>query len=152
MIVNDDAAKKRLQSPMNLINSLASNKNSRSSAMSLFGIGKTKEVVTTEQVKPIEILELVKTEQEKTKSFNPFEKPSSPVPAEIAIPEKLEDILENADAQIKLGLAHDAALKLLGNSIAIMTDKLDDVSASKLPTVIVAASTVVESIRRERSA
>jgi hypothetical protein len=62
----------------------------------------------------------------------------------------LDAILSNSDTQIKLGLAHDNAVKLLNDSLGLLSAKLDDVKADKLPATIMAASKVVESIRKER--
>ena len=56
MIINDKEALKRLNSPMNLINSLKDKKNSRKSAMSLF----IRPSIKTEEIK------------EEKKTFNPF--------------------------------------------------------------------------------
>jgi hypothetical protein len=155
MIVNDKDAAKRLASPMNLINRLKSS-DSRNSAMSLFGIGKKKdEFIITE-------VDCIKKEITIESSFNPFstkEQSSSLVPSVIPsqVPlsspqsEGLDNILENHESQIKLGLAHDKALDLLNRSVEALSLKLDDVKADRLPAVISAASKTVESIRRERS-
>jgi hypothetical protein len=145
---------------MNLINKLKNNNgNGRKSAMSLFGLNKDKVNKNGEVVK--EIKELIIT-------FNPFEN-STNIPQQPSIPEQtktlqpltpspfpqtsttLDNILENHESQIKLGLAHDNALALLNKSVDLLTTKLDDVRADKLPTVVAAASKVVESIRRERA-
>jgi len=143
MILKDEDAIKRLESPLNLINRLKnlSSNNGRKDAMGLFGIGRRSE----------EKIENIKSD------FNPFKpQPTTPepqqppqVPAQLAT--KLDNILENHEAQIKLGLAHDKALDLLNRSVEALATKLDDVKAEKLPSVIAAASKTVESIRRERS-
>jgi len=140
MIVNDSEAIKRLNSPMNLINRLKSASSSRKDAMSLFGVGKRKE----ERTAP-----LPRIEKEETRiSFNPFL--ASP-PKESSQP-VLNDILENHESQIRLGLAHDKALELLNRSVEMLSTKLDDIKADKLPAVVSAASKTVESIRKERIA
>lgn len=157
MIINDEDALKRLSSPMNLINRLrrenGNGNSSRKSAMSLFGLDKNK----------IEI--------KKESSFNPFQ--AAPASSEsLAVQSKetqpqptsnltappagvqqptLSNILENHESQIKLGLAHDNALALLNRSVDMLAAKLDDIRADKLPTVVSAASKVVEGIRKERS-
>jgi hypothetical protein len=134
MIINDKDALKRLNSPMNLINRLAetSKSNSRKSAMSLF-------------IKP-------KEEIRKIETFNPFEPHAIPTtPTIVSDAPILEQIVENHESQIKLGLAHDKALDLLNRSVEILSAKLDDVKADKLPATIMAASKVVESIRKERN-
>lgn len=136
MLINDREAAARLNSPMNLINRLAASKNNdkRNNAMSLF------------------IPPSAKSE-EKT-SFNPFshiqEVKETIKASEPEYASTLDKILENNESQIKLGLAHDSALNLLTNSIAVLAAKLDDVKADKLPGAITAASKVVESIRKER--
>ncbi len=93
-------------------------------------------------------------------SFNPFkdkeQTPLSPIQIQSSAqtlpqPERLDSILENHDSQIKLGLAHDRALDLLNRSVEMLSTKLDDIKADKLPQVVSAASKTVESIRRERS-
>src|SRR5713226_7503076 len=103
MIVNDKDAIARLTSPMNLINRLKDTK--KNNAMSLFGIGRKKEVFPavssngselTEH--PVENTHIV---------FNPFQTPE--IPLLQTEPTKLNDILENHESQIKLGLAHDKA-------------------------------------------
>lgn len=141
MLVSDKSAATRLNSPMNLINRLRrenDNSGKRKSAMSLF-------------IKPEKKIE------EKI-DFNPFKdskltEPLSPsTSSELSAPqtENLDSILKNNESQIKLGLAHDKALELLNRSVDMLSNKLDEVSASKLPSVISAASKTVESIRRER--
>lgn len=150
MIIQDKDAIARLKSPMNLFNRLSSLSEKKTNAMSLFGIGKKN---STEQPKieqpkkeDIEHTEVVVT-------FNPFQKvPPKDPPLPNILPEqtKLDDIIDNADSHVKLGLAHDKALDLLVNSVSHLAAKLDDVKADKLPSVIAAASKTVESIRRER--
>ena len=85
-------------------------------------------------------------------TFNPFQR--LPPPDEPPLPSAtplLDEILTDSDSQIKLGLAHDKALDLLTRSVDALASKLDDVKADKLPSTILAASKVVDAIRRERS-
>ena len=144
MIVNEADAIKRLNSPMNLMNRLrqTDNKDSKkNNAMQLFGVGRAAPKV-------------------EVKTFNPFETAipeashtTSQAPVKVSNPmeqTKLDNILDNHESQIKLGLAHDRALDLLNRSVEALSAKLDEVSAAKLPSVISAASKTVESIRRER--
>ena len=157
MIINNSDVIKRLESPLNLINRLrsaGSSEKKKDSAMSLFGINRSSSP-------KIEAQKPLATETAKP-SFNPFEqksslpikKDSSEPQAAVTITERdttLDNIIDNHDSQIKLGLAHDKALELLNNSVAMLATKLDDVKADKLPAVISAASKTVESIRRERA-
>src|ERR1035437_6292464 len=175
MIINDSDAIKRLSSPMNLINRLKET-SSRKSAMSLFGVGRSREVfidgttvssAITGVEHPVENTSLKeKLIEEVTVKFNPFstkeESQTSLLPLSTSlVPQtstpslqdspSLEAILGNSESQIKLGLAHDRALELLNRSTNMLLEKLDDVSAAKLPSVISVASKTVESIRKERS-
>lgn len=137
MIVNDEDALKRLNSPMNLINQLRKVSSSKkNNAMALF-IPPKKEVsfnpfqLNDKKVEGKEALEIVKREEKNETT--------------------LDNILKDNESQIKLGLAHDNALKLLNDSVQLLATKLDDVKADKLPSVISAASKTVESIRKERN-
>lgn len=143
MILNNEEAMKRLNSPLNLINRLKSN-SSKSIAMSLFGLRPG-----NDNIKKVEI---------KKESFNPFEalKELDKIVIEAATdlpeqPAKLDDILHDSDRKIKLSLAHDLALETLTASVTRMRDTVNDVRPDKLPSVIAATSKVVESIRRERN-
>lgn len=134
MIINNDEASKRLNSPLNLINRLAATKSNAKAkaAMSIFMPQNRKEVSSDGRSN----LESA----DKSGVKHPVE--NTPL---------LDQVLENNEAQINLGLAHDSALKLLTNSISSLATKLDDVKPDKLPAAIMAASKVVESIRRERA-
>lgn len=151
MIINEKESAARLNSPINLINKLKSN-GSRKSAMSLFirpSFAKPEEtkMAVAEQPK----VEILKKEEELKAivTFNPFEiakqsnKESSPRVS-------IDDLIENNETQVRLAHAHDQALELLNNSVALLSTKLEDVKADKLPSVISAASKVVEGIRKER--
>jgi len=133
MIINNDEASKRLNSPLNLINKLRETKaNAKAKAAMAIFIPQNRKEVTAESI-PI----------------------GSRVNAGVQHPaentETLDSILENSEAQISLGLAHDSALKLLNSSITRLSNNIDEVKAEKLPQAILAASKVVESIRRERN-
>jgi hypothetical protein len=138
MLINDAAAKDRLESPLNLINRLAAAKNSKNSAMSLFMPSqKQKEII----------------EDKRPRKLFGVPDPSEIIPESLPTPTTplLTDILENSESQIKLGLAHDKALDLLHRSVDMLALKLDEVKSDRLPSVIAAASKTVESIRRERN-
>jgi hypothetical protein len=151
MIVKDADAIKRLESPMNLINRLRREtvNEKKNNAMSLFGMNRKRDESMPLAAVESHTLAAPKQIEEALVSFNPFQHPpsSSQVPSSTS----LDNILENHDAQIKLGLAHDSALKLLNDSISQLAAKLDDVRADRLPAVISAASKTVESIRKERN-
>lgn len=153
MILNEKEAAARLNSPMNLMNRLreTSKTNDRRSAMSLFIPATQKKENKLDKLNKLEHDEIVV-------SFNPF---STKVSSALVTPEnssqvlssqseRLDDVLEDHEAKIELGLAHDKAIKLLNRSVDMLSAKLDDVSASKLPQVISAASKTIESIRKER--
>ncbi len=135
MIVNDREAAERLQSPHNLINRMKDLSGQRKNAMSLF--------IRPEPAEPTSINSLPKASEELIKVPIPIQ-PEQNAPTS-------DDIIANGDDQIKLGLAHDNAIKLLNSSIDMLSAKLDNVSASKLPSVIAAASRTIEGIRKERN-
>lgn len=156
MIVNDNDAKARLASPGNLINRLhsADNKSSKNSAMSLFGIGRKKEVTSDNGLSVSSAIASISEERKDTEikiSFNPFQPQA---PSAIITPSEspaLDEILEDHEAKIKLGLAHDRSIDLLNRSVEMLSAKLDDIKADKLPAVIAAASKTIDNIRRERN-
>ena len=147
MIINETEAVRRLNSPMNLMNKLAELKQpsvktiAKRDAMSLFGIGRktATETATETEIHRVQDSHKADIVEKTLQSLQP----SQPI-------ESLDNILEDHDAQIKLGLAHDRALDLLNRSVAVLSEKLDEVKAERLPSVISAASKTVESIRRER--
>lgn len=136
MLVSNNSALARLNSEKNLINQLKNKKNNnlvKSNPMNLFT--QKREVIV---------------EKQEVKTFNPFEK------IEVLKDEQKEEpsinsLIENNDQQIKLATAHDSALKVLTDSVALLATKLDDIRPDRLPSVITATSKVVESIRKERS-
>lgn len=144
MLINNKAAEARLNSPFNLMNKLNSHKsNPRKNAMSLFIPPKKNEVIIPEAK---ELQPLTKN------NFNPFANKGVLTAEENKENNNpsVEQLIENVEDQVQLSLAHNKALELLNNSVNILASKLDDVKADKLPSVISAASKVVESIRRER--
>ena len=140
MIVSDKEAASRLASPSNLINRLR--QSTRSEAMQLF-------TGPASQGKMFNPFERKEVSSATTTTVELSAVAGEPHPAENTQP-TLDTILQDSESQIKLGLAHDKSLSLLMKSVDLLESKLDDVSASKLPAVIGAASKVVESIRKER--
>lgn len=128
-LINEEEVNKRLNSPLNLINKMRNGmKPDRKNAMSLF-VRPTLDVPKEVVVKKVREVPVASVEQKKLET---------------------SDVVDDADTKIKLALAHDNALKLTNKAIETLTNKLDDVSADKIPSVISAANKVVESIRKER--
>ncbi len=145
MIINDKAAEQRLESPMNLINRLrtASPESRKNNAMSLFTGPDRKDKQSFDPFKGVNH----GVTQEKSgviaaESITPPSNSDSPV---------LDNIIHDAESEIKLGLTHNNAISLLHDAVEALKTKLNDVSAAKLPSVIASASKVVESIRKERN-
>lgn len=137
MIVKDSDALARINSPMNLINRMSQMTNPvRKSAMSLFIRPELSQPLVLPAPTAFNPLTLDKQEETLIVTDNQL---------------RLDDISDDHDSKIKLGLAHDKALQLLTDSVSALALKLDDVKADKLPSVIAAASKTVESIRRERN-
>lgn len=145
MLVSNKSALERLNSEKNLINQL---KNKKNNSMSLF-VGKREVQKVQENKTAVRVSET--NEKSELRNFNPFQKI---LPSEIKLPEEepsINSLIENNDQQIKLATAHDSALKVLTDSVALLATKLDDIRPDRLPSVITATSKVVESIRKERS-
>lgn len=170
MILKDNDAMARLNSPNNLINRLRDLKSNRGAAMGLFGLSNGSKKNKIEEV----TIENKKESREENKIENKieFKEPivvpifSNPflkqdrlqltesihvVSEDSAKQPSIDNLLHNSDVQIRLATAHDNALEVLTRTINMMKDKLDDVKADKLPAVITATSKVVESIRKERN-
>lgn len=128
MLVSNESALKRLNSPDNLMVRLKALSNKKAELSLFIGNSKQNNHNTEEAVTADE-------EDETDKSAKPT----------------IDKLIDNADAQIKLATAHDKGLKLLNTAIEHLSAKLDDVKAEKLPGVITAASKVVSEIRRERN-
>jgi hypothetical protein len=158
MLINNKTAAARLNSPANLMNRLSSlSASPRKSAMSLF-------IPPASPRVDISISKKIEEVKENKIRFNPFDSkvlssvtpssiPSSSlatIPSSTPAEPTLDNLIENHEDQVKLGLAHDKALGILNSAMNMLDTKLDDIKADKLPAVITAASKVVESIRKER--
>ena len=132
MILSDDEVLKRLSSPSNLMNKLKNlSPKPKSNAMDLF----------------------IRPKIDEPKPSVPAA--TQPKPTDTTVPQDktatLDTIIQNPQSQIELGLAHNKSISLLNRSIDLLSEKLDDVLPSRLPSVISATAKVVESIRKERA-
>ena len=170
MIISNEIVAKRLSSSSNLMNKLntirsASKQNN--SAMKLFmpesstrsrkveskvfafdPFGpKSKQQLSSESDASIELGELPELDKNPTVEEKVIIRrqasPESP---------RIEDLVSNSVEQVKLGLAHDTALRILQESMETLHTKLDEIKPDRLSTVISVTSKVVESIRNERLA
>jgi hypothetical protein len=122
MLISDQAAKEKLNSPLNLFNRLAE----------------------LSQSTPRH-----NQRQNNQNGLSLFVPPSAVQPSPDEVP-SLDGLLDNAETKIKLGLAHDKAVDLIHSAVSALHDKIDDIKADKLPSVITSASKMIEGIRRER--
>ena len=160
MILEEKEAIERLNSPLNLINRISQHKidsnptfNGRRRAMSIFIPPTTNSIIDKITEKTTEKI----TVKIPTISSNPF----APRPALIPQQQQTEvstktnislpDVVENGDSQIQLATAHDSALQLVNSTIRTISAKLPEIKPDRLPSVMIAAGRIVESIRRERS-
>lgn len=157
MLVSDKEALGRLGSPDNLMNRLrAGNSNGRKGAMNLFGIGVKKDehinntpiLKQVEELKPAVFQSPFSSKEETSLTISP----SIPTfnPPETADQPNTDDLVSNADNQIKLAHAHDKSLETLTLAVDMLKLKLDDIKPDKLPSVISATSKVVDQIQRQR--
>jgi hypothetical protein len=153
MLLDDKAVIARLNSPLNLINKIASGDLGfkRKGAMQLFtGPDKSdKPTFNPFKKNPSSSSSLVQPVASKdTEASKDMEHAEASNESDSI---RLEDVIENADSQIQLAHAHDSALKLINNSIRELSTKLPDIKADRLPAVMLAAGKIVESIRKERA-
>lgn len=143
MIVNDKDADARLNNPMNLINKLATIRETKKfNPMGLFGVrDKDNNNSSNSDNLPARIHQ------------PPVELPHKTIPQLESSDEPkdvgLDDLLDNPENKINLSLAHKSALEVMTNSLQLLATKLDNITPAKLPTVITAAQKVVESVRKE---
>jgi hypothetical protein len=164
MIISTDSADKRLKSSNNLMNRLSELRSVKKSshAMDIFTNKSNKAVPTASSIQASQESPEANVEpfarQQDAKSFAPFEEPTTkknPTVEGLALAvreqiPRLEDLVSNSTEQVKLGLAHDTALRILQESMEHLHTRLQDVKADKLTQVISVTSKVVEGIRRER--
>jgi hypothetical protein len=159
MIINNNDAVNRLSSPHNLMNRLSSLKSKdRKGAMNLFippsaGVDVSVKRVTNEDIPEVTFNRRIKEDTQSTGLIN---LPAAPTITSLPDTQKseeskIEQLIPNAEEQIKLAQAHDNALAVVNDAVRILHAKLDDIKADKLPSVIAAASRVVTDIRRERN-
>lgn len=154
MIINDTEALARLHSPSNLMNRLreSSSSGNRSRAMSLFGIGtggaKGNNELGSPKTTSIPIAITVTKAEAVTESFTETETVTD---TETKNELSLDKLIDNADTQINLANSHNKAAKLLEKAVDVLSTKIDEIDAEKLPSVINAASKVVNDIRKERN-
>ena len=153
MIISDEEVERRLNSPSNLMNKLRSKTSinpARKGMMELFTKRKQLEnELESKQSEPSgysDISPRIDTDRNRDKDTDINRNIDINRDTETT----LDSLIQNHEAQIKLGLAHDKSLDLLTRSVNMLSEKLDDVNASRLPSVVMAASKVVESIRKER--
>lgn len=150
MIVSSKDADARLNSPLNLANRLkdSSLSSSRNRAMSLF-VPSSSKIEEKTEIRPnfnpfkpkIDILEKLDEEHKEIEAI----KTATPINP------TLDNLIENPESVIKLGLAHDKALSLLTSSLDALSDRITEVKADKLASVVTAAAKTVEGIRKERN-
>lgn len=127
MIISNSEANERLSSSLNLVNRLSNLVTSRKTpAPNPFGLPTRSASIAISPLLP---------------GASQPDDPNAPT---------IDQIMPNAEDQIKLASAHDKAVNLLSNAIDTLAMKLDDVKPEKLPAVITAASKMVEGIRKER--
>lgn len=147
MILNDKDALNRLGSSSNLMNRLSSlRSNDRKNSMNLFippSVGKKVDISIVKNEENDTEVTFIKKHVPRDENIekNNLNNLNSPV---------IEELIPNSDDQVKLALAHDKAINVMNSALATLEYKLDDIKADRLPSVITAASKVVESIRRDR--
>ena len=153
MLISNDEAAKRLNSPMNLFNQMRTSSFSqqKSRAMNLFGVGKKKDgpfdngTMTT--APDIQEGAAVVGSQSKAEEVII---PSLVLDKEDSV--NIDSILDNAESKIKLETVHNIALDAMVSSIQRLKDTLVEVSKpEKLADIAVKMGKVVNDIRTEKN-
>jgi len=148
MIIKDLEAINRLNSPMNLMNRLSSLRSQKKeNGMNLFMPGANAGANAPKKNIPNE--NKIQAEPQAVSSFTPPENLTNLTSLTKQHP-VIEQLIPNSTEQVKLNLAHDVALDVVNSAMSILSSKLDDIRADRLPGVITAANKVVETIRRDR--
>jgi hypothetical protein len=128
MLLNDDDALGRINSPSNLLNKLNNirNGNKNSSSLDIFI-------------------------NSKSKAINPFVSgDAKPVIHADENEITIDHIMGDADADIKLATAHTSAIDVMNSALEEMKLQISSMKPEKLPAVITAAGKIVTDIRKER--
>lgn len=123
MIIPNDKAVERLNSPLNLINRLRKHETGVDSL----------DIFKTPAVRP---------------DIGNGEDSESDDKADSAI--SIDKLIRDADSQIQLASAHDKAVRLMNQAIDEMTLRVTEVKPEKLPAILTAASKLVTDLRREQ--
>lgn len=136
MLIDEAELEKRLNNPLNLLNRMRVGlvAPEKKSGMDLFI---KKESIPNDTT-------IVKIDKA-PRAIIPLPPSANEVPSS-------DDLIKDADAQIKLSIAHDNALDLLTSSINMLKSKVEnnDIKTSSIPSVMASASKVVSEIRKER--
>lgn len=178
MIVNDNDALARLLSPNNLVNQIKNGAfNSRKQGMALFGVGEkvngnnqtaaapvfkspfspgpptedipdsnvstgttdNADVSTVRNSEPaVGLGEQLARTTGKEYRVVPVNEPT------------IDDLLGDADSQIKLTEAHNAALAVVNAALTRVTNDIDTINPNRLPAILTAAQKIVDSVRKEK--
>lgn len=139
MLVNDNEALERINSKDNLLNRLKSVTTNNAAAKKGLDIFTNRN--SNDNFKP-------KRDDKDYSAANAGELPATNAPL---VP-SIDHLIDKPENQIKLAAAHNAALDVMNQAMSHLSEKMDDIRAANLPSVITAASKVVESIRKERAA
>jgi len=145
MLIDEKEVEKRLNNPLNLLNRMREGLTSpKKDAMSLFVPNGSREKERVEVSFSREIPKEIPNLPQVVPS-----KVTSPLPSDSSF-SSLD--VNDADAKIKLALAHDSALDLLTGSISYLKKKVDkeEIKVSSIPSIISSASRVITDIRKER--
>jgi len=151
MLISNDEALKRLGSPLNLLNKMRVS--SRSNAMNLFvPPSNNKSKIEEPAVPPFHNpFDKAKQELVSDSAIIPEVLPNSESTAAKTAEPTLDALIANSDNDIKLALAHDTAIDVMVSAMQKVKGDMDNIKSDKLPSVITAASKVVEGIRKERN-
>lgn len=148
MLINEEELNRRLNNPLNLINSMKNGVNGKkNSALSIFIKPSVEEENTfkspfqqkdADSQSSVALIPTAVTPAESINSRND-QSPST------------DDLIDDADGAIKLAQVHNNSLEVMGLAVGRLKDNINNVNVKQLPSIVSGLSKVVTDIRKERS-
>lgn len=148
MLINEDDFQRRINNPMNLLNKKGDRKHG---ALSIFI--KPSEVVEEKKFTPA--FPLLKEDKVETEAVN--KESLENIQEAMAVVERKEreirtdDILKDADANIRLAAVHSKALDIMHTAMHQLEEKMPEMKADKIPMIVSTLGKVITDIRKEQA-
>lgn len=145
MLINEEELNRRLNNPLNLINSMRNGNGKKRDSLSLFIKPSVEEKFQSpfqqkdaDSQSSVALIPTAMTPAESINSSN-SQTPST------------DDLIDDADGAIKLAQVHNESLEVMGLAVNRLKDNIQNVNVKQLPSIVSGLSKVVTDIRKERS-